>query len=262
MTTTLDYLAHVAAESDRFAEVIARTPADRPVPSCPDWTAADLWFHLAEVQWFWARVVSGRLTDGDEVEALPKPEPTDDPGAFFARATAALRQTLNETPPETPVWSWAEDQTAGFSYRRQAHEALIHRVDAELTADDRTLLDPALAADGVAEALTVMYGDPQRYWGEFRPDPARVLEFVSTDTGDRWRTVVGRFTGTSPSGREHDLMLIDVAAPETKPSAVVSGTAGDLDCWLWHRAGLGEVTTEGDPATLAAFASATQRGII
>ena len=258
---TLDYLAHLAADSERFAEVIARAPADKPVLSCPDWNAADLCFHLAEVQWFWARIVAGRLTETEQVEALPDPERTDDPGAFFAQATTALQQALAATPPETKVWSWAEEQTAGFSYRRQAQEALIHRVDAELVADERTPLDPALAADGVAEALTVMYGDPPRDWGEFRPDPARVLEFVSTDTGDRWRTVVGRFTGTSRSGKEHDLMIIDVAGPELVPSAQVSGAAGDLDCWLWHRATLGEVTTEGDPATLAAFAETTSGGI-
>ncbi|WP_152364224.1 maleylpyruvate isomerase N-terminal domain-containing protein [Microlunatus speluncae] len=258
---TLDYLAHLAADSDRFATVIARAPQDRPVPSCPDWTAADLWFHLAEVQWFWARIVGGRLTETAGVEALPAPEPTDDPGAFFARATAALRRALAETPPETPAWSWAEEQTAGFSYRRQAHEALIHRVDAELVAEDRTPLDPALAADGVTEALTVMYGDPPRDWGEFRPDPARVIEFAATDTGDRWRTVVGRFTGTSRSGEQHDLQTLDVAGPDAEPSARITGAAADLDCWLWHRPPLGEVITDGDPATLAAFQVVIRDGL-
>ncbi len=259
--TTLDYLAHLAADSDRFAEVIARPPADRPVPSCPDWTAADLCFHLAEVQWFWARIVGGRLTETAEVEALPEPERTDDPAAFFATATAALRRALADTPPETPAWSWAEEQTVGFSYRRQAHEALIHRVDAELTADDRTPLAPTLAADGVAEALTVMYGDPPRDWGEFSPDPARVIEFGSTDTGEHWRAVIGRFTGTSRSGRQHDLQTLDVAAPELEPSARISGAAADLDCWLWHRPGLGEVITDGDPATLAALDAVINKGI-
>ena len=46
----------------------------------------------------------------------------------------------------------------GFVRRRQAHEALIHRIDAELTAGRRTPVDPLLGADGVDEALRVMYG--------------------------------------------------------------------------------------------------------
>ncbi|GAB3744594.1 maleylpyruvate isomerase N-terminal domain-containing protein [Microlunatus parietis] len=258
---TLDYLGALAADSDRFAEVIARTPQDRRVPSCPDWAAADLWFHLAEVQWFWARIVGGPLTETAEVEALPEPERPADLGAFFAKATTALREALAAVPPETPAWTWAEEQTAGFSRRRQAHEALIHRVDAELTAADRTPLDAALAADGVAEVLTVMYGDPPRDWGEFRPDPARVIEVVSTDTGDRWRTQVGRFTGTSRSGKEHDLLTLDVAEPGTEPSAVISGTAADLDCWFWRRTPYGAVITEGDPATLDALAVVMRAGI-
>ncbi len=48
---------------------------------------------------------------------------------------------------------WADDKTAGYIARRQAHEALVHRLDAELTVGDRTPLDPRLAADGVDEAL-------------------------------------------------------------------------------------------------------------
>src|SRR5690606_21050159 len=173
---TLDYLGHIATESDRVADVIARVPTDRPVPSCPEWTAADLWFHLGEVQWHWGRIVADRLTDRAEVRQLGKPDRPDDLAGFFAEASGLLRTALADTPPETPVWTWADDRTAGFVRRRQAHEAVIHRVDAELVAEDRTPLDPALAADGVAEVLTVMYGEPPTDWGEYRPAEDRVLE--------------------------------------------------------------------------------------
>ena len=47
--------------------------------------------------------------------------------------------------------AWSTEQTVGFPFRRQAAEALIHRLDAEQTADRVTLLDPELAADGVDE---------------------------------------------------------------------------------------------------------------
>src|SRR5205823_7007051 len=78
--------------------------------------------------------------------------------AFFDRASRELADVLAATPPDTRAWTWSEDQTVGFIRRRQAHEALIHRVDAELTAGRRTPMDPGLSADGVDEALRVMYG--------------------------------------------------------------------------------------------------------
>ena len=56
--------------------------------------------------------------------------------------------------PADEAWHWSSDHPVGASIRRQAHEALIHRLDAEETARARSPpLDPALAADGVVEAL-------------------------------------------------------------------------------------------------------------
>src|SRR6516225_4382858 len=110
----LDYVGHVTRESARFAEVLRDVPPDVGVPSCPGWNADDLLWHLGEVQWFWGTVVREQVTG-----------------------------------PQAEAWTWSDDHTVGFIRRRQAHEALIHRVDAELTAGTRTPLDPALAADGV-----------------------------------------------------------------------------------------------------------------
>ena len=51
----LDYLDHLRSDSDRFIDVLRRAPGDAPVPSCPDWDADDLLWHLGGVQWFWGR---------------------------------------------------------------------------------------------------------------------------------------------------------------------------------------------------------------
>ena len=45
---------------------------------------------------------------------------------------------------------------------------MIHRVDAEIVAGRRTPMDPALSADGVDEALRIMYGGLPD-WGSFTP---------------------------------------------------------------------------------------------
>jgi len=50
-----------------------------------------------------------------------------------------------------------DTRNLGFVRRRQAHEVLIHRLDAELTAGvDASAMDPRLSADGVDELLRVM----------------------------------------------------------------------------------------------------------
>ena len=261
------YLDHLAAESARFLAVLRDLPGDRAVPTCPGWDADDLLFHLAEVQWFWARVVGRRITDGKVAEALTAARPADRAGlqGFFVTGTRALQEALRGTPPGVAAWSWSPDQTTGFSYRRQAHEALIHRVDAEVAAGWRTGLDPALAADGVDEALGLMYGGPPE-WSTFTPVDDHVVRLASTDTGHVWLVSVGRIAGTDPSNGEHvDTWCLDWVDASGANSggftAEVTGTAADLDCWLWRRPALGEVVTTGREDTLAAFAETIGGGI-
>ncbi len=172
MTAPLDYLAHLARESARFVDA---SDAAAPVPSCPDWTAADLLWHLAEVQWLWGTIVRDRV-DADAAEQFKPARPASWAGLheFFLSASEELCAVLARTPPETTVWTWAEDKTAGFVRRRQAHEALIHRVDAELTVRDRTPLDPALSADGADEALMIMFGGDLPDWGIFAAEADKV----------------------------------------------------------------------------------------
>ena len=258
-----DYLTHLAHESARFAQAIREAPPDAPVPSCPDWNADDLLWHLAEVQWFWATVVREGVP-GDRAEDFKPPRPADRTGllAFFTEASASLGEILAATPAEAAAWTWSADQTVGFIRRRQAHEALIHRVDAELTAGNRTPIDPLLGADGVDEAVRVMYsGLPD--WGTFTADHARTVRVRAADTGDTWLVTLGRFTGTDTAGTSYDDPDIQPAAADSgQPAgAEISGSAADLDCWLWHRPPLGPVERTGDPEVLRGFQEAIAPGI-
>src|SRR5256885_672811 len=103
--------------------------------------------------------------------------------------TGALR------PP--PRRTGGPGRAGRFVRRRQAHEALTHGVDAERAADRRTPLDHDLSADGVDEALRIMYGNLPP-WGSFTPDGVGTLRLRASDTGDTWLVTVGRFTGTDP----------------------------------------------------------------
>lgn len=264
MDSDLDYLAHLVRDSSRFAAAIALAPPDVPVPSCPDWNADDLLWHLGKVQWFWGAVVREGLT-GDQADELapPRPERRDGLLAFYDRSSRELAEALAAAAPDSPAWTWSDDdRTAGFIRRRQAHEALIHRVDAELTAGQRTPLDPGLSADGVAEALSVMYGGVPD-WGKFTPSGAGTVRLRAVDTGHTWLVTLGRFTETDPDGTSHDQPAIHLAGdePGIRASAEISGTAGDLDCWLWHRTPLTPVDRAGDPEALSQFDAAIAPGI-
>lgn len=252
----MDYNEHLVRESARFAAAIAQAAPAAAVPSCPAWTADDLLWHLGEVQYFWGTVVL------DEVDGKTADQRTPDRPAgraalqdFYQRASERLAGCLAGADPAAHAWTWAPEQTVGFIQRRQAHEALIHRVDAELTAGQRTPLDPRLAADGIDEALRVMYGGCPP-WGTITPEAGRTLRIRATDTGDTWLVTLARFTGTDPDdGKSYDEADIHIAAADTGETAKaeISGTAADLVCWMWNREPLGPVTQSGDQPVLDGF---------
>ncbi|WP_435769854.1 maleylpyruvate isomerase family mycothiol-dependent enzyme [Nocardioides sp. SYSU DS0651] len=245
------YLEHIRADSARFAQVLAECAPDARVPTCPDWDAADLLWHLGTVQHFWHHVISTRPAPPEEYVRPERPASYDGLLEFFATWHERFVTALAAADADEPAWSWAdgaEQQTVGFTYRRQAHEALIHRVDADLTAGSAGGLDPALAADGVHEVLEVMHAAPS--WGRFMPLDQH-LEVRLTDTGDTAWAALGRFTGTSPGdGAVYDDEPALHVLP-TRPGrvdVVVSGPAAELDAWLWHRGPGAEVSVTGDDA--------------
>src|SRR6185437_12305786 len=101
-----------------FAAVLRDVDPAARVPSCPDWTAADLLWHLAEVHWFWATIVSDRVTDEAQVEAVDarkpaRPESLTDLLALYERTTDQLTDALGAAHDDTAVWTWAPEQTVG-----------------------------------------------------------------------------------------------------------------------------------------------------
>ncbi|MDP3892205.1 maleylpyruvate isomerase family mycothiol-dependent enzyme [Nocardioides sp.] len=257
-----EILQHITAESSRFREVLAATSSAAPVPACPDWTAADLLWHLGEVQWFWARVIESRPAGPESLADPDRPATHEALLTFFDRAHRRLVDALRSADPTDTAWSWADEQTVAFTLRRQAHEALIHRLDAEETAGRSTPLDPALAADGVAELLEVMHGGVPP-WGTLTRSGTTVRVAI-TDTGDELFLDLGRFTGTSPtSGRQYDEPAFDVVdalpAGRSGPGATVAAPAAVLDTWLWRRgdaeALLGQIELTGDADALDHFRS-------
>ena len=258
------YLDTIRDETQRFLEALATVPGDGPVPTCEGWTVDDLAWHLAEVQHFWAEVVSTGK-DGDDVVAPARPGDSAGLAELGARSGTGLLTALASRTPQDRCWSWHEDGgSVGWVARRQAHEVLVHRVDAELAAG-RAVTPPSaeLAADGVDEVLRVMV-DGVPGWGTFTPDGLTV-RVVCSNAPAAWVLALGRFTGTGPdSGTEYDL---DAAALLQEDGGGVDaltleGPAWDLDRWLWGRGDLAGVAVSGDVALVerlrALVADATQ----
>ena len=247
------YLDHIRTESRRFREVLADCDPAARVPSCPDWDAGDLLFHLAGVQRFWSTIVRQRPEGPEQVPDPQRPATYDGLLTFFDESSAALVGALAQAAPTDEAWTWAPEQTVGFIYRRQAHEALIHRLDAELTAGQVSPLDGALAGDGVVEALDVMFGGCPP-WGSFTPGEG----LVRFDVGDLDEPVfvrLGQFTGTDPdSGKAYDEPDIEVVPDDgTAPDVVVSGDAAVLDPWLWRRVDDSGIAVAGDEGVYGRF---------
>lgn len=249
------YLTHLREESARFRAVLTDCDPAAGVPSCPGWSAADLLWHLATVQRWWAEVLTARPERPEEVEP-PRPAAYDDLLGAFDEWSARLVEVLDGADPGEEEWCWSDDHTVGFILRRQVHEALIHRVDAELAAGRPSELDPVLATDGVDEVLGVMYGACPP-WGAWEPGDG-LMRVDTTDTGEQFWVRFGTFSGTSPdSGTtytdEEDFHVVEPPEDDVEPDAVVDGPAVALDLWLWSRGDEAEVSMVGDAATLARF---------
>lgn len=264
-TTYVDFLRR---DSARFRQALADAPADAAVPTCPDWRADDLLWHLAEVQWFWGSILRDNLTTQEQVHGLRhpvRPGSRDELLARFDEYSAALVVACERVPAGAPRWMWALDEqwhTAGYIVRRQTHEALIHRVDAELTAGAPiSPTDADLASDGIDEVLTVMFTAAPA-WADFAAASGAV-QIHSTDTDDRWLVLPGRLTGTEPDSRtrvdEGSMQLLGADAGQ--PAATVRGAAADLDHWLWNRPTSAPLESDGDPAALRALGDVIAEGL-
>jgi uncharacterized protein (TIGR03083 family) len=240
------YLDHVRADAARLSEV-ANLSLEADVPCCVGWTVRDLVQHLGTVYTHKTLIVEEGWTDHQDRTISP---PDDGLVEWLDGSAAHLLEVLADHDPSEPVWTWAEDdQTVGFWYRRMAHESLIHRIDAEQALGLESDIDEGLAADGVDEILNVMMSGAPRWAAcQFGNRVAR-LEVP----GRSWTVRLGSFSGTSPTTGIHYAgePTLEVVDSHADFQAVISGSAGLLDQWMWGRATSGEVTIQGERSIAA-----------
>jgi uncharacterized protein (TIGR03083 family) len=221
-----EYLPVLQKTDARFADAAAEAVLARgwraPVAGCPGWTLADLVWHLAEVQHFWAWVVRTRATDPG---AYPEPvrHPDDELLGFGLAQSAELETVLDGADPAEHVWTWAPRQDVGFVLRRQVMEAVVHTADVEQVLGDVHPIRADVGLDGLDEWLEVM--------------------------------VPGALPKGPPCRHAVDVGVDRVLFPGSRPVPIarLTGTAGDLLLAVWRRVPLEVLTVDGDGLQAAAM---------
>lgn len=234
------YLAALETEARAFAEVVRDADLRRTVPTCPDWDLGELTAHLGGAYHWVAALVRAGAPEGPPGRPPDGSDPLEWLLAGAVEAVAALRTA----GPDAQVWAFVGEHRAGFWARRMVHETAVHRYDAALTAEIQYILDPAIAADGISEGLTLLTS-PEAAVG--KPElvglrgTGEVLHLHATDDGlgEAGEWIIER----TPDG--------PVWTPgHRKGDVAVRGPAADLLLVLYRRRPAETVEVLGDRALL------------
>lgn len=235
-----EHLAALERDGAAFVDACESAGLSTAVPSCGDWTVADLLWHVSGVYTFFGTIVGQRLTSIDGIAKGERPD--DEHLATACRAAhEALVTALRATPDDTVVWTWVDDRSVGFVRRRMAHETAVHRWDAERAAGREWAIDPALASDGIDEFLHL-------FVHRRSDDAAPVGGSVHVHCGDvagEWTLRPDPTTATFTVSREH-----------AKGDCAIRGAASDILLGLWRRLPLGALDVVGDTDVAARFVAA------
>ncbi|WP_433784322.1 maleylpyruvate isomerase family mycothiol-dependent enzyme [Actinomycetospora sp. CA-101289] len=251
--STERFLDEVVLHTTAFADAVHTAGPDTRVPSCPDWTVRDLAEHLGGVHRWCAGTVSrpGEKLVRRGVGDAPMPESVDEVSAWLLEGAAIVAQTIRDADEDTLVGGFGTMVPVSFWARRQCHETLVHRADAELAAGVPVLADvaPEIAADAVDEHLAmVVMGAGRR--PELRADGA-TLHLHATDEGldgaGEWVVTLDaegprvehahRKSDTAVRGPARALLTVLTSRERPEDVGVdVLGAAELLDRWRQHGA--------------------------
>lgn len=216
----------------------ARQGLDEPVPTCDGWTVDDLLRHVAGVFTFVSTIVHERATSRPGKVELPDGETSAD---VLAHALEELVDGLRACEADTPMWNWSpQPDTAMFWARRMAHEAAVHRYDAQRAHGVAQPVDADLARDGLDELVDVII--PRVVERDQPTLPDGTFLFVAGDD-DVWRVQV-----------DHDgLRRLDALK---EPDVTVRGTTSALLLAAYSRVPWTSLDVSGDDGLLASWSKA------
>ena len=247
--TPADPVCVLTAAQESFLELLGRTDPEIPVPTCGEWRVADLALHLAGIHWWASAMALGVDLEGTDA---PAPRESARLVELYGWASAHLRATLTERPLDAPALTLDGPGAAGFWYRRQLHETLVHLVDLRLAAGSTprsatSAVWAAVWADTVDEVVTVMHPRQVRL-GRAAP-PVVAADLVATDVHGPSEAIV-----LAPPETSWRIGVCD-----TGPDVRVEGPAWALALLVWGRLSPDDdaLTVRGDSAALQAVLGRT-----
>lgn len=233
------YVDAIRSEGAALAAAARDAGVDARVPSCPEWTVADLLSHLGRIHHWVAGIVTERKKERGTHWSEHAAPPVDARLEWFEGGVKLLADALAAAGPEVVVWTWTPDNTTGFWARRQAHETAIHRVDAQLACAQRAgnapdPVDRERAVDGIDELFDLI---PYWPWADRVRGGGETVHVHCTDGAGEW------FARLNPDG-------LVVTREHAKGDVALRGCASDLMLGLYGRVSLDALDVIGDAAVL------------
>ncbi|MGI8458495.1 MAG: maleylpyruvate isomerase family mycothiol-dependent enzyme [Propionibacteriaceae bacterium] len=247
--TVADYRAVLQRAGTELIAAAEAVGPGTPVPTCPGWTVRDLVAHLAMVHaWATAYVRGGHPTGSGETAGRHDPQLFD----RYRRGLAALLAAVRDAPEDLDAPRFLADPPPArvFWARRQAHETVIHGVDARAAllgrapAAAETRLPRAVALDGVDELLR---GFLPRTRTRLRSDEPYTVTFraadpaTDSDTADTHADAWTVHVSSEP--------VVTVPGGDPTADTVITGSPVALYLGLWNRGD--ELSETGRPGVLA-----------
>jgi uncharacterized protein (TIGR03083 family) len=201
-----------------MADVVRGVDPDTRVPTCPDWTVAQLVRHTGTVHRWATEMVRRRSTERLDPATLDLGLP-DDRGAYadwLAAGATPLVDTFTTADPDASMWAWGADQHVRFWPRRMLHETTVHRADAEIAVGAQPHRDREAAADAIDELLENL---PTAAYFRPRVDDLRgngeSIALRGSDGADSWliRLLADRFTWERTDAEVSAEATVTVSAP-------------------------------------------------
>jgi uncharacterized protein (TIGR03083 family) len=235
----MEYSAFVDAirrEGAAFVDAARSAGVEQSVPSCPDWTIADLCSHVGRLHRWAAEIVAARPADPTRRwAAFDTPE---GPALvdYVEQGYGPLADALGRADGDERCWTWIDDQTVHFWARRQANELAVHRWDAQSATGATEPIERDLAVDSIQELFDIL---PFRPGGPPTGNGESIHLHCTDGDGDgEWLI---RLASDGPV----------VVNEHAKADVAARGNASDLLLMMWGRIPVDQVEVFGDAALLA-----------
>jgi uncharacterized protein (TIGR03083 family) len=216
-------------QNRRLGSLLRDSDWSTPVPTCPGWTVLQVLRHVGRGD-RWAAQIARNGGDGDvDPRQVPDGRPPDDATGAVEWLSAGPRTLVNavvSVGADAPVWTFVGPRPASWWLRRRLHEATVHRADVALAVGQQYELEPSLAADGIAEWMSLV-----EFLQSSNEEVSESVELQATDgEAPTWSTAPqGSTADVVLRGRSVDLLL--ALTGRQTPEAAGLTVAGDPQLW-------------------------------